>query len=95
MIMKGEYIKNGEDAVMTCFKVLSQPPPEEIEENLEKTSVMTSSKPAENQTVYLQNIISRTVLPVLQVLQPQILITQFKNFLHPLKCSSGMPFFIL
>jgi hypothetical protein len=47
MIMKGEYIKKREGVVMACFKVLSQPPPEEIEEILEKTSVMTSSKPAE------------------------------------------------
>jgi hypothetical protein len=89
--MKDEYIKNSKGAVMTYFKVLSQPPPEEIE----KTSVMTFSKPAQIQTVYPQDLISRTVLPVLQISQPQILTDQFKIFLHSHTHSSGMLFLAL
>lgn len=58
---------------MTYFKVLSQPPPGETEEKLEKTSVTTFSKPDGIQTLYLQNPISSTVLSVVQILQPQIL----------------------
>jgi hypothetical protein len=89
MITKDEYIKNRKGAVMTYSKVLPQPPPGEIEENLEKTSVIPFSMPAEIQTVYLQNLLSRTVLPVLKVLQPLLSSRNFFSLSNaPVVCCS-------
>jgi hypothetical protein len=81
MIMKGEYIKNRKGAVMAYFKILSQPLPGDMEENLEKTS---------NSNCVLPKHVCRIVLPLLY--QPQVLIIQFKNTVHPLTSSGGMLF---